>query len=82
MAPEVLRLYRGHGGGRRAESVPYGPSVDVWAAGVIFYILLSGGHPFNPEDNDSEKSGVDLGFRDKFPLLYLGARIGQKWSFS
>lgn len=43
VAPEIL-----------AES-GYGLKIDVWAAGVILYILLCGFPPFASEDNDQEK---------------------------
>ena len=41
MAPEVVRLYNG-------KKSKYGPPVDIWAAGVMIYIILAGSHPFSP----------------------------------
>ncbi|KAI1301564.1 Serine/threonine-protein kinase DCLK1 [Halotydeus destructor] len=43
VAPEILR------------ETGYGLSVDVWAAGVIAYILLSGFAPFVSEENDQDE---------------------------
>lgn len=43
VAPEILA------------EVGYGFKVDVWAAGVILYILLSGFPPYVSEDNDQEE---------------------------
>ena len=38
MAPEMLQKH------------PYGPSVDVWSAGIVMYITLSGSMPFYAEN--------------------------------
>ncbi|EPS64871.1 hypothetical protein M569_09910, partial [Genlisea aurea] len=60
MAPEVLRRN-------------YGPEVDVWSAGVILYILLSGVPPFWAETEQGIaqaiiRSVVDLS-RDPWPVV-------------
>ena len=59
VAPEILS----------AMKRPYGPKVDVWAVGVIAYILLAGYPPFF--DNDLAKLyrsivEVDLTFDDEY----------------
>ncbi|CAI5484091.1 unnamed protein product [Closterium sp. Yama58-4] len=46
MAPEVIRIWENLGKQR------YGPPVDIWACGVIFYILLAGNYPFLPPGPD------------------------------
>ncbi|KAL1495400.1 hypothetical protein AB1Y20_016768 [Prymnesium parvum] len=46
MAPEQLR------------GLPYGPEVDLWAVGVILYILLSGFHPFDPDGSADDDALV------------------------
>lgn len=53
MAPELVRLrhYDATGG--------YGRTVDVWALGVILYILLSGIHPFQIEDEESMLDNIE-----------------------
>lgn len=40
---------------------PYGPSVDVWACGVIMYILLVGYPPFWDEDQKRLYAQIKLG---------------------
>eukprot|EP01121_Diplochlamys_sp_Union-15-3_P007896 TRINITY_DN2049_c0_g1_i4.p1 TRINITY_DN2049_c0_g1~~TRINITY_DN2049_c0_g1_i4.p1 ORF type:complete len:576 (-),score=59.83 TRINITY_DN2049_c0_g1_i4:33-1535(-) len=46
MAPEVLELEYNRNG------IGFGRAADCWSVGVIMYLLLSGGHPFqNPDQN-------------------------------
>eukprot|EP01104_Vermistella_antarctica_P005896 TRINITY_DN16642_c0_g2_i1.p1 TRINITY_DN16642_c0_g2~~TRINITY_DN16642_c0_g2_i1.p1 ORF type:complete len:800 (+),score=282.95 TRINITY_DN16642_c0_g2_i1:290-2401(+) len=54
VAPEVLY------------ATGYGPSVDLWAVGVILYILLSGFWPFDAE-NAAELYDQIMGGRYSFP---------------
>ncbi|KAL3276351.1 hypothetical protein HHI36_011734 [Cryptolaemus montrouzieri] len=61
VAPEIL-----------AES-GYGLKIDVWAAGVILYILLCGYPPFVSQDNDQEKLfDCILSGQYDFPEEYWG----------
>jgi serine/threonine protein kinase len=56
MAPEIVRLrspVRGMPG--------YGKAVDIWAMGLILYILLSGYHPFQLEDEDEMLDNIETG---------------------
>ena len=45
LAPEVLQLC-------------YGPEADIWSAGVVLYILLSGGPPFWAKTNQGIREAI------------------------
>jgi serine/threonine protein kinase len=57
MAPELVSLREvpegGYGG--------YGRTVDIWALGVVLYILLSGIHPFQIEDEEQMMNNIQAG---------------------
>jgi serine/threonine protein kinase len=48
----------------------YGKPVDIWALGVVLYILLSGIHPFQIEDEEQMLNNIQVG---KFKWL------GRNW---
>jgi serine/threonine protein kinase len=48
MAPEVLRILHGAPG-------EYGQLVDMFAAGIIMFVALSGYHPFDPDGVNSPR---------------------------
>jgi len=52
MAPELVRL-------RRDDQGSYGRAVDVWALGVVLYVLLSGIHPFQQEDEEAMLDNIE-----------------------
>lgn len=59
VAPEVFR------------NVPYGPPADVWATGIILYIMIVGERPYSGENRDAIKRAV-LGGHLRFPSDVLG----------
>ncbi|KAJ3120043.1 Checkpoint kinase 2 [Nowakowskiella sp. JEL0407] len=56
-APEVLA---------KSKNVTYTKKVDIWAAGVILYICLSGLHPFDHKNQEITKAKIQNGILD-FP---------------
>jgi len=56
MAPELVILRN------EDDELPgYGKGVDVWALGICLYILLSGVHPFQIEDEDQMLNNIESG---------------------
>jgi serine/threonine protein kinase len=40
------------------ERIPCGTSADMWSLGLVMYIILSGTHPFDLENNASDEEIV------------------------
>lgn len=53
VAPEVIS---------EDETKAYGKSVDMWSAGVLLYLLLSGTQPFGGNDSFDKILQADYGF--------------------
>jgi len=53
MAPELVA--------QRDRDAGYGRPVDIWALGVVLYILLSGIHPFQMEDEEQMLNNIQAG---------------------
>jgi len=56
MSPELVILRHGE-----KEKPGYGKPVDCWAIGVILYILLSGIHPFQLDDEEEMLENIEKG---------------------
>jgi serine/threonine protein kinase len=76
MAPEQHNLSSGRSRG-------YSHSVDMWAAGITMFMLLSGGrHPFVTSDNKLNTSALKEGALDFSSQQGLLAVFGQRRGFS
>jgi len=53
MAPELIA--------QRDRDAGYSKPVDIWAMGVVLYILLSGIHPFQMEDEEMMMNNIQAG---------------------
>jgi serine/threonine protein kinase len=59
LSPEVLK------------KEPYGKAVDIWACGVILYILLVGYPPFWDEDQHRLYAQIKAGAYDVFSFFFF-----------
>ena len=66
LSPEVLK------------KEPYGKPVDIWACGVILYILLVGYPPFWDEDQHRLYSQIKSGAYDVSLFILIGFELQKK----
>ena len=60
MAPEVLKA-----------SEPYNSKCDMWAIGILFYIMVTGCVPFTERDKGKLSLMIQKGDIDEVPLLVV-----------
>eukprot|EP00930_Biecheleria_cincta_P071926 TRINITY_DN59378_c0_g1_i1.p1 TRINITY_DN59378_c0_g1~~TRINITY_DN59378_c0_g1_i1.p1 ORF type:complete len:421 (-),score=58.49 TRINITY_DN59378_c0_g1_i1:127-1389(-) len=58
LAPEVAKLVKNPPPAANGDACAYGPCVDVWAAGIVLFILLAGEEPFTDDQVWSLGAGV------------------------
>jgi len=73
MAPELVILRSGD------KKLPgYGKEIDLWSIGIILYILLSGIHPFQIDEEDEMLTNIESGqwewLGDQWDLVSDGAK--------
>ena len=58
MAPDILLKH------------DYGKGVDIWSAGVVMYMLISGVHPFSYKSRSLDNELYCKLLRDQTPIEY------------
>ena len=66
MAPEIIL------------DINYGKPVDMWAIGVILFLLLSGDYPFDPSDGDQLNEAIVRGRYSFSNPVWKGVSTGAK----